>query len=166
MSQIVSEIWTACLDRQPSVWESLGVSEVDDLDEWPEVVGDRLSLAETGEVGWRAISITQVVHAGYEQLEFDFDAERRFEHLVNQWRKETRYLSSLAKISMHPAYQKIIGMGQKALPLILREMQKKGGHWLWALHVITDEDPAPPNATFDEAVLAWLNWGKQRRYIG
>jgi len=38
-------------------------------------------------------------------------------------------------------------------------------HWLWALYVITEEDPAPEGATFDEAVEAWLGWGQQRGYL-
>ena len=96
-------------------------------------------------------------------LEVEFN--ERFRRLADQWRKETQYISSLTQMAMHPAYQKIIGMGQQAVPLILREMQQHGGHWLWALHVITDEDPVQPNATFREAVQAWLEWGKQRGYL-
>lgn len=91
--------------------------------------------------------------------------ERKFRHLADRWRKETRYISSLSKIALHPAYQKIIGMGYDAVPLILRELKDKGGHWLWALHAITDEDPAPDGAAFDEAVEAWLNWGKTEGYL-
>ena len=168
MSQTVSEIWTRCLHQPLSGWEEPPTSGID-LDEWPELVGDRLSISETGEAGWRTLDYRTIAHqqiyAGYEQLRFDFDVEPRFRHLVDQWRKETRYLSSLSKISMHPAYQKIIGIGKEGVPLILREMQERGGHWLWALYAITDEDPAPPNANFDEAVQAWLNWGRQRGYI-
>jgi hypothetical protein len=88
------------------------------------------------------------------------ELEEKFRRLADQWHKETRYISSVTQMAMHPAYQKIIGIGQQAVPFILREMQQRGGHWLWALHVITDIDPAPPNATFKEAVEAWLEWGK------
>jgi len=94
-----------------------------------------------------------------------FDLEARFRLLTDQWRRETRYMSSLSKMCMHPAYQKIIGMGEPAIALILHELQRSGGHWLWALHAITDEDPAPANASFDEAVDAWLNWGRRNHYI-
>lgn len=66
---------------------------------------------------------------------------------------------------MHPAYQRIIGLGPRAVPLILRELQKTRGHWLWALNAITGEDPAPPAATYSEAVDAWLEWGKENRYL-
>lgn len=43
---------------------------------------------------------------------------------------------------MHPAYQQIIGMGEKALPLILRDLRDRPtGHWFWALNAITGEEP-------------------------
>jgi hypothetical protein len=89
----------------------------------------------------------------------------RFSRLVDTWRRDTRRLSSVTQMALHPAYQKIIGMGWAAVPLILREMQERGGHWLWALHAITDEDPAPEGATFHEAVQAWLEWGRARNYL-
>lgn len=92
-------------------------------------------------------------------------AVQKFRKLADQWRKDTRHISSLSKLSMHPAYQKIIGMGYDALPLILNELKEKGGHWLWALHAITDEDPAPEGATFRGAVAAWIAWGKTEGYL-
>lgn len=93
------------------------------------------------------------------------DQENYFRQLADQWRSETKYVSSLSKMALHPAYQKIIGMGQPAVPLILSELRESSDHWLWALHSITGEDPAPPNATFREAVQAWIEWGKQKGYL-
>jgi hypothetical protein len=93
------------------------------------------------------------------------EIEQKFRRLADGWRRDTRYISSVSQIAMHPSYQKIVGMGQDVLPFILREMQERGGHWLWALHVITDEDPAPPGATFREAVQAWLEWGTEHGYL-
>ncbi|PYU96522.1 MAG: hypothetical protein DMG25_01780 [Acidobacteria bacterium] len=91
--------------------------------------------------------------------------EHVFQELASKWRRETRHVSSLTRMAMHPAYQNIIGMGEPALPLILRELQENGGHWLWALHAITREDPAQEGDDFDTAVQAWLSWGKKRGYI-
>lgn len=90
--------------------------------------------------------------------------EQRFRKLADQWRRETRHQSSASKMAMHPAYQQIIGMGREAIPLILRELKRAGGHWLWALFAITGEDPAPEGSTFAEAVDAWLSWGMQHGY--
>ena len=90
--------------------------------------------------------------------------KQRFRTLADQWRKETRYLSSATKKIMHPAYQQIIGMGRDALPLIMEELRRTRGHWLWALFAITGEDPAPEGCTFSEAVDAWLSWGIHHGY--
>lgn len=91
--------------------------------------------------------------------------ELKFHTLAEKWRKETRFVSSLSRIVMHPSYQAIIGMGEPAVPLILREMKNRGGHWLWALHSITGEDPAGEGDNFKAAVQAWLTWGLERGYV-
>jgi hypothetical protein len=66
---------------------------------------------------------------------------------------------------MHPAYQAIIGMGRQVLPLILEELEQHGGHWFWALHSITQEDPARDRINFTDAASAWLEWGRQRGFL-
>jgi hypothetical protein len=91
--------------------------------------------------------------------------EEIFQVLAAQWRKETLHLSSVSQMSMHPAYQRIIGMGEAVVPLILKEMRQRGGHWLWALHAITGEDPAPQDANFHEAMKSWLRWGQEKGYL-
>ena len=97
--------------------------------------------------------------------ESELSGEDLFHELATQWNRETRYLSSVSKMVTHPAYQRIIGMGQTVIPFILKEMEQRGGHWLWALHAITGEDPAPPDANFRDAVQAWLQCGKRKGYI-
>lgn len=111
------------------------------------------------------ISHPQPPPVGVYLPEEDTALEQKFQRLAEQWRRETRYVSSIIKRSMHPAYQKIIGMGLAALPFILRDLEQTRDHWLWALYVITEEDPAPEEATFDEVVEAWLDWGQQRGYL-
>ena len=93
------------------------------------------------------------------------DIQDIFQDLARRWKRETMHMSSLTRTSMHPAYQCIIGMGQTAVPFILRELQQHGGHWLWALHAITREDPAPEGSDFDSAVQAWLSWGRRHGHI-
>lgn len=95
----------------------------------------------------------------------DRELKRTFTALAEKWKKETRHISSITRTSMHPAYQQIIGMGEPAVPLILQELQENGGHWLWALHAITREDPAQEADDFAAAVRAWLNWGRSRGHI-
>ena len=92
---------------------------------------------------------------------------QRFNSLVSSWRKERGIASSVTKMVMCPSYQRIIGMGGKAVPLILREMEKEGDdpdHWFWALEMITDANPVPADAYGDTVRMAqaWLNWAKGR----
>jgi hypothetical protein len=88
-----------------------------------------------------------------------------FQQLATKWERETRHVSSITRTAMHPAYQSIIGMGEPAVPLILRELSEHGGHWFWALRAITRHDPTPEGGNFEEAVRAWLNWGRSQGYI-
>jgi ribosomal protein L32E len=90
-----------------------------------------------------------------------------FQKLVSQWRKETAHHSILTKKVMHPAYQRIIGMGPSAIPLILREMKSRPGHWFWALDALTqgEASPAAGSNNLDEATEAWLAWGRAKRYL-
>jgi hypothetical protein len=90
---------------------------------------------------------------------------QRFSDLAQQWRRETAAYSVVQKKILHPAYQRIIGMGPTAIPLILRELQREPGHWFWALNAVTGEDPAAPGASFSEAVAAWLSWGREHGYL-
>jgi hypothetical protein len=68
---------------------------------------------------------------------------------------------------MHPAYQRIIGMGERALPHILGDLQVRGGQWFWALRAITGEIPYSPKDAGRIPVMkeAWLDWGKRNGYI-
>ena len=62
---------------------------------------------------------------------------------------------------LHPAYQRIIGMGWAVVPLLLNELQRQPDHWFWALQAITGEEPARGTETLQAAAEAWLNWGRE-----
>ncbi len=76
-------------------------------------------------------------------------------------------LSSMSKKLAHPAYQKIIALGEPAIPLILRELRDRPGFWFEALKAITRQSPVPPDERTDARQVRerWLNWGKEKRYI-
>ncbi|MGA2174327.1 MAG: hypothetical protein ABSH38_05010 [Verrucomicrobiota bacterium] len=95
----------------------------------------------------------------------EFELEHEFRELAEQWYRETRMMSFIRQKAVHPAYQKIIGMGRGALPLILRELRDRGGDWLWALEAISRRNPANGIANFKEAVAAWLAWGRENSLI-
>lgn len=91
---------------------------------------------------------------------------QEFYKLTNQWKEETRYLSSIFQISMHPAYQQIIGMGSDVVWLILRELNQRPAHWFWALKAITRTDPVPVQyrGNVEKMIEYWLRWGKEQGY--
>lgn len=99
------------------------------------------------------------VQNGHPNLEDEFNL------LAQQWREETAFLSFARQKAMHPAYQKIIGMGKEALPFIFKELRTGGGDWIWALEMIVrKENPAAGKSNYKEAVDSWLNWGKQNGF--
>jgi hypothetical protein len=63
------------------------------------------------------------------------------------------------------AYQKIIAMGEPAIPLILREMKERPAHWFTALRAIAKSPPENEGADMGRATAAWLKWGQERDYL-
>lgn len=98
----------------------------------------------------------------------NIDVEAQFRALADQWRRETGLLSSSTQKTAHPAYQEIIGMGAAAIPLILREMQERGGHWFAALRAISGENPVPREyaGQIPRIREGWLEWGRLQGHIG
>jgi len=96
------------------------------------------------------------------------NAERlrsEFAKLSAQWRRETRHLSLVQKKIIHPAYLRIIGLGEAVVPLLLEALRDEPAHWFTALKATTNVDPCPPNANPAIAREAWLTWGKSHGYI-
>ena len=92
--------------------------------------------------------------------------ERQFRQLSHQWENETGMLSDLSQKVIHPAYQRIIGMGQDAIPFLLNELSKRPNHWFWALRSITGANPVKPEHRGRIKLMAkdWLCWGRDHGY--
>lgn len=92
--------------------------------------------------------------------------EFRFAQLVKHWHIERGITSSLSEMVLCPSYLEIIGMGEKALSLILAQIRYEGDdpdHWFTALEAITGEDPVPEDAYGDTVKMAevWLSWAEE-----
>lgn len=101
----------------------------------------------------------------YYSLEIATDIYKAlFDGLVKQWNAETMFMSSLSEQFEHPAYQRIIAMGAKAVPFILDEMRERPNHWGYALSTITGSNPvaAEDEGKIDHVIAAWLDWGKRQ----
>jgi len=92
------------------------------------------------------------------------DAE--FASLADEWRVGRGPSSSMARLAAHPAYQEIIHMGAKAIPLILRELEQRPALWFWALREITKQDPVSEadRGNLERSAAAWLKWGRAHGY--
>ncbi len=87
-----------------------------------------------------------------------------FDTLALQWRNAVMNVSSPTEMAMHPAYQRIIGMGPDAVPLIIAEMKKSPDWWFWALRALTGDDPVPEasRGRLAQMTQAWLEWWEKK----
>ena len=90
-----------------------------------------------------------------------------FRAQVQRWKDETGHLGSIMKAIAHPSYLRIIGMAKDSANseierLLLCELESEPDYWFSALTAITGEDPTKPEHDFDEAVNAWLEWGREK----
>lgn len=88
-----------------------------------------------------------------------------FDALSKRWQRDTKHLSLVSKTITHPAYFRIIGMGEAAIPLILEALRVRPAHWFAALRATANTDPSRLEDTPSEAREAWLLWGIAQGYI-
>lgn len=97
----------------------------------------------------------------------EHEAERFFDTLADEWRRETAHLSSLTKKITHPAYLRIISLGYRAVPLILKRLEREPAYWFVALRALSGQDPVPAGdvGNFRATREAWLTWGRSKGFI-
>lgn len=93
--------------------------------------------------------------------------DMRFGYFAEQWRAGRGATSSITKMAMHPAYQQIIAMGPRVIPLILRQLESEGNEpdmWFWALRSLSNVDPVSnaDRGNITRMAQAWLAWGRTR----
>ena len=95
------------------------------------------------------------------------EIHERFRRLATDWKEKSHYLSNTAQMAMLKPYQRIIGMGEAVVPLILEELRREPDHWFWALEAITGENPVPAEnaGSVPLTAQAWIEWGKKQGYL-
>lgn len=93
--------------------------------------------------------------------------QKTFKELAERWCQETKYTSSAHDLVLHPAYQRIIGLGPDVIPFVLEELRDNGGHWFWALQSLTGDNPVSEVdvGRYKKMRDAWLTWGVNNSYI-
>ncbi len=93
--------------------------------------------------------------------------EREFRSLASRWDELTLYRSNLRPLRRHPVYQELITLGEAAIPLILKELERRpSASWFDLLGELTGEDPVPPELAGQVGAMAdaWLEWGRGQGY--
>ena len=110
---------------------------------------------------WGAVRLSRLGIARVPSL------DQKFQSLAQDWKRETRFASLTNQMFLIPSYQRIIGLGPGAIPLILRELQKEPNHWFWALAALTGENPVDRASAgnVQEMTHEWLEWGRGRGYL-
>jgi type I restriction enzyme M protein len=104
--------------------------------------------------------------AGLRHLTDAADDAQSFNVLAKQWREDSA-LFSTTEMMLTPEYLRIIGMGERAIPLILEDLRSEPDHWFAALNAITGENPVPRDkwGRVDEMASAWISWGERNGYL-
>lgn len=92
--------------------------------------------------------------------------QKLFYELFQEWHAETVFNSDSMQSVMSKSYQRIIGMGKRALPFIFKELPKCLDDWFWALEAITGENPVKPEhySSFKSSIQDWVLWGREHGY--
>lgn len=80
----------------------------------------------------------------------------KFFNLTSAWESKTKLHSSISKIIEDENFRKIVEMGDKAIPLIIEEIDKKPSTLVWALNLITQSSlQSNQRLTVTEACSRW-----------
>ena len=102
------------------------------------------------------------------------ELESTFNVLADKWEQESAYCSLMSQMIQNYSYQLILKMGETAIPLIMRRIERRGGLWYHALESITGI-PSPTgiarlntdgwhSVSVKEVNAAWLNWANEQGY--
>ena len=114
------------------------------------------------------VALVAIIDEKLETKEYNAEeAKEEFANLASQWTQDVEGMSSTVEMVKHPAYQKIVSMGQAVIPFLLEDLCQNPIFWLPALRQITQENPVQPEhrGKIKQMAEAWLNWGKQKGYI-
>lgn len=78
-----------------------------------------------------------------------------FDKYLEEWKRDTRFLSSIKEITSNPSFIEIVNMGGNAVPFILEEIERKPSNLVWALNAIFHKKIGRGN-TITEACKLWI----------
>lgn len=93
--------------------------------------------------------------------------EKKFNTLVAKWKNDSRTSLLMTQKCTDASYQRIIGMGQQIIPLLLKKVSEPSGEdWFWALSAITHENPVKSEnrGIINNVIEDWIKWGRSKGY--
>ena len=161
----------ATLDN-PSIWEPKFSKGEEQEAEWNDATRGHLEIPHRHHISHRSEQYDDaLIRTALEEIEDSLvriGRAYRFRQLADTWKRDTRFMSNVTARMLRPEYQKIIGMGEPAIPFILRDLKDNGPNdWFWALTAITDVNPITEDMAGNMTVMteAWLRWGKKAGYL-
>jgi len=91
----------------------------------------------------------------------------RFHRLALEWEQATLNASSPDTITAHPAFRRIVSLGDAAIPLALARLRQNPGDWPLVLRHLAGMSPVAEadRGNMPKMVKAWIAWGKANGHI-
>lgn len=125
-------------------------------------------LAHAGTISSRSVALNVSKTARTTPLvERPSDIRDEFERLATKLQTDMALVSSASQIAAHPAYRRIIELGQPVVPLILETLAAGPAQLFGALRELTGENPVPREArgNVPAMIAAWTEWGRARGLV-
>ncbi len=88
--------------------------------------------------------------------------ESQLESYYNAWKEETLIISNVNEIIQNSNFQKIIMIGEMAIPFILKKISAEPSTLVWALNIITGKKISDRSRiTISESCNMWYKWGSK-----
>jgi len=102
-----------------------------------------------------------------ESIHHQLEMAAQFEEYYKQWKAETIFKSNGREILENTHYQKIINMGESAVPLILEKYVQANDHWSYALRNITgiSLNETTHKGNLEAIRTDWIAWGVKNNFI-
>jgi hypothetical protein len=88
-----------------------------------------------------------------------------FYRLARQWKRESAHMSKVSSMEQLPSYAAIIALGERAIPLLLRELRHAPDYWFGALSALAKVDPVAKEhrGRIKHMTEEWIRWGVENR---
>jgi hypothetical protein len=93
--------------------------------------------------------------------------EQKFNRLTQKWKEDTAGVASPTKKILNLNYLTILTLREKAIPLILRELERESDDWFLLLKILTEQNPVKSEdvGSPKRVTEAWLRWGRENNYL-